>query len=191
MSRGSEKTGEFRRYRQVLAAVYLGTIVAGFGLLAASVVHQLWWSPDVDVDGPLLEEDNPDPRLLLECNRRVQRLYDQLDRVTLDLLASPRRGQDRDLRGEWEEFGRDWVREWHRVNAQCRFEDLADSDMGEAYERLAEVHGDLRAMRLKYQSLLVRFDKEQSAELLDMKRALDDSRRAFEDLLRPGGERPR
>ncbi len=182
MSSGSEKPGEFRRYRQALAVLYVGTIAAGFALLAASVARQLLWSPDVEIEGPVLEEDNPDPRLLLECNRRVRKLYDQLDQVTLELLGSPPRGETRDLRREWEAFGRDWIQEWHRVNAQCRFEDLADS-MGDAYERLAEVHGELRAMRLKYQSILVRFDKEQADELLDMKRALDDSRRAFEDLL--------
>jgi hypothetical protein len=182
VSSGSEKPGEFRRYRQALAVLYVGTIAAGFALLGASVARQLLWSPDVEFEGPMLEEDNPDPRLLLECNRRVRKLYDQLDQETLELLGSPPRGEDRELRREWEAFGRDWIQEWHRVNAQCRFEDLADS-MGDAFERLAEVHGDLRAMRLKYQSILVRFDKEQAAELLDMKRALDDSRRAFEALL--------
>jgi hypothetical protein len=182
VSKGSEKPGEFRRYRQALAVLYVGTIAAGFALLAASVAKQLLWSPHVEFEGPRLEEDNPDPRLLLECNRHVQALYDQLDQETLDLLGSPPRGRDRDIRREWEAFGKDWIQQWHRVNAQCRFEELSDS-MGDAYERLAEVHGDLRAMRLKYQSILVRFDKEQADELLDMKRALDDSRRAFEALL--------
>jgi len=170
----------------------VGTIAAGFVLLAASVARQLLWAPDVELDGPMLDEDNPDPRLLVDCARRVGALYDQLDEVTLDLLGSPSRGEHRDLRSEWEDFGRDWVAEWHRVNKRCRFEDLGDS-LGDAFERLANVHADLRAMRLKYQSLLVRFDKEQAAELLEMKRSLDDSRRAFEDLLRPpgGDTRPR
>jgi hypothetical protein len=48
---------------------------------------------------------------------------------------------------------------------------------------MARVHGDLRAMRLKYQSLLVRFDEEQSGELRRMQRALKRSRVALEALV--------
>jgi hypothetical protein len=40
---------------------------------------------------------------------------------------------------------------------------------------MAQVHSDLPAMRLKYQSLLVRFDDEQAAELVRMRRALESS----------------
>jgi hypothetical protein len=49
--------------------------------------------------------------------------------------------------------------------------------MGVAFDRMAKVHAGLPSVRLKYQSLLVRFDEEQAAELAGMRRALDLSRR--------------
>jgi hypothetical protein len=41
-------------------------------------------------------------------------------------------------------------------------------------------------MRLKYQSLLVRFDDEQAAELARMRRALDLSRATLDEEVTPG-----
>ena len=179
VSKGSEKSNEFRRYRQALTAVYLATIGGGFALLAVSVAVELFMRPHVEVDGPVLSAENPDPAMLLECNQQVQKLYNDLGDETARLLDSPRRSDSADLGRSWERFGRDWVREWHRVDATCRFEDLAGS-MGEPYDRMAQVHGDLRAMRLKYQSLLVHFDDEQADELREMRRALAQSRSALE-----------
>jgi hypothetical protein len=66
------------------------------------------------------------------------------------------------------------------TNAQCGFSELADTNLGVAYDRLAQVHGDLQIMWHKYQSLVVRFDDEQAAELVRMRLALDRSRAAFE-----------
>ena len=47
--------------------------------------------------------------------------------------------------------------------------------MGDAYDRMARVHEALPTMRLKYQSLLVRFDDEQADELARMRRDLSSS----------------
>ncbi len=55
--------------------------------------------------------------------------------------------------------------------------------MGRAYNRTAVVHGDLPTMRLKYQSLLKKFDEEQARQLTAMKRELDESHRAFKALV--------
>lgn len=190
MSKGSEKSNEFRRYRQALAAIYLTTIAGGFALLAVSVAVELFMRPHVELDGPVLSAQNPDPAMLLACNQSVQKLYDDLGNETTRLLEAPRRTDADDLGRAWERFGRDWIREWHRVDAMCRFEDLSGS-MGEPYDRMAQVHGDLRAMRLKYQSLLVHFDDEQADELREMRRALARSRNALEKLGEPaaGGGR--
>ncbi len=193
MSKGSEKSNEFKRYRQALAAVYLTTVAGGFVLLAASVAVQLFLPPVVPLEGPRLSAENRDPALMLACNHQVQELYDQLGTETSQLLDAPRRGDDRNLGAAWESFGRRWLRAWHVVNAQCGFEDLVGT-MGEPYDRMARVHGDLREMRLKYQSLLVRFDEDQADELRRMKRALERSRTELETLVEKtggsaGGER--
>ena len=178
----SEKPNEFKRYRQVLAALYMGTVAAGFVLLALSVVKQLFFRPVAKLDGPVLSASEPDPADLLRCNRDVFDLYDGLGDEVSQLLAVPRDGQRGDLGRRWESFSRQWLYEWDQVNAFCRFEELSDSGMDPLYNRMARVHGDLRAMRLKYQSLLVRFDDEQAAELARMRQALDRSRQQIDEL---------
>jgi hypothetical protein len=178
----SEKSNEFRRYRQILAAIYIATIAGGFALLAASVAKQLFFKPDIALQGPAISAEDPDPVMLLDCNQKVQSLYDELGRTIATLLQSPSKDADQDLGRAWEQFGRRWIHQWHVVDAECRFDELAGS-MGEPYDRMAQVHGDLRAMRLKYQSLLVRFDEEQSGELRRMQRALERSRVSLEALV--------
>lgn len=178
----NKKSNEFWRYRQVLTALYLGTATAGFALLAASVVKELFFRrPAVELPPSGLSVENPDPALLLECHGRVEELLDQLGQKTCELLALPPSGDRSELPARWEDFSRVWLDEWDVANARCRFSELADTQMGVAYDRLAEVHGELKTVRLKYQSLLVRFDDEQAAELARMRRALDLSRAALEE----------
>lgn len=183
MPHGAEKANEFKRYRQTLGGLYSAIIALGFLLLAASVVKELFFRPVVRLQGPVLSAENPSVAHLLRCHRDVLELYQDLDHVTIRLISRPFRGpasDQGDVIGEWEAFSREWLTRWERVNAFCRFSELVDTDMGPAYERMANVHGALPIMRLKYQSLLVRFDDEQAAELSRMRRDLERS----EELLR-------
>jgi hypothetical protein len=152
-------------------------------LLATSVVKQLFLQPAVELDGPVLSADNPAPTDLLACNHRVQQLFSDLGDTVTEIMSSPSRNDNRKIYSAWEGFGRRWTQEWHKVNQRCRFEELTGSGMSVAYDRMARVHADLRAMRLKYQSLLVRFDEEQADELRRMKRALDKSQAVFTALV--------
>lgn len=182
MSLDSKRSNEFRRYRQALTALYLGTASFGFVLLTASVVKELFFRrPAIELPDSALSVDEPDPSVLLDCHRRVLGLLNQLGTETCELLSVAPSGDRSELSARWEEFSRAWRDEWDVVNAQCRFSELAETRMGVAYDRLAQVHDDLRPMWLKYQSLLVRFDDEQAAELARMRRALDLSRVAFEE----------
>lgn len=174
---GSRKTSEFKRYQQALAAVYIGTIGAGALLLAASVIEGLFFRPVVHPSGPMLSSDDPDPREMLRCHEDVTRLYAELDHTAAELLALPPRDRASELVPTWDSFSRGWLVRWEEANGRCRFFELADTHMGEAYDLMANAHGALLAIRLKYQSLLVQFDREQAAELADMHRALDRSRR--------------
>jgi hypothetical protein len=185
----SKRTGEFsefRRYRQVLTALYLVTAVAGFALIAGSVFRELLFRRPA-VKPPVSAISGDDPGELLECNRRVLDLLTKLGHETCELLALPPSGSRDELPARWEEFSRAWRHEWDEANARCRFSELADTNLGVAYDRLAQVHGDLQTMRHKYQSLVVRFDDEQAAELARMRRALDLSRAAFEEEARKAG----
>lgn len=114
------------------------------------------------------------------CNHDVTSLYEQLSRTALRLLALPQQHERTDIIPQWEEFSRSWLTRWERVNAWCRFPELADTHMGEAYDRMAQIHGDLPALRLKYQSLLVRFDRQQAAELARIRRDLEYTVRLLE-----------
>jgi hypothetical protein len=182
---GAEKANEFKRYRQILGVLYSAVIGLGFLLLAASVVKELFFRPVVQLQGPVLSAENPSLEDLLRCHRDVLGMYQDLDRVTARLVSQPlrgREGDDRDVIGEWETFSREWLTRWERVNAFCRFSELADTSMGAAYDRMAQVHGALPVMRLKYQSLLVRFEDEQAAELSRMRRDLERSEKLLREL---------
>jgi hypothetical protein len=188
VSKGSEKFNEFRRYRQVLAGLYIGTVTAGFLLLAVSVARQLLFrSPAVQLAGPVLSSEDPDPALLLACNDQVAGLFRELGDATTRLMAIPAAHGDgessarHEISARWETFSREWLHRWDVVNARCSFSQLADTHLGTAYDRMAKVHGDLPAVRLKYQSLLVRFEAELSAELARMHRALALSREGLSE----------
>ena len=197
MSLDSKRSGEFpelsefRRYRQVLTALYLVLATAGVLLLAGSVVKELFFRrPAVELPPSAIAADEPTPSELLTCHRLVLDLLTSLGHETCELLALPPSGSRSELPAQWEEFSRTWRDKWDVANAQCRFSELADTNLGVAYDRLAQVHGDLQTVRQKYQSLVVRFDDEQAAELARMRRALDLSRAAFEEEARKA-KRPR
>ena len=155
-------------------------------LLSTSVVYELLIRrPGSARRSASFAGGRPSRLQILACQSEVSDLKETLEEKVSSLLASvtkgaPGRSYRQTLAGEWSDFSRDWRERWNDIDARCRFSELADSDMGIAYDRLAQVHGDLPTMRLKYQSLLVRFDEEQGAELAEMQRALDQSRAALQ-----------
>ncbi len=191
MPRGSEKPNEFKRYRQTLKALYLAAVGAGVLLLAASVLMELYFRPVVKLPGPILSAANPDPENLLRCHDDVVSLYEDLAGVPIRLLSLPLEHKRDEVLPRWEEFSKAWLARWERVNAWCRFSELADSHLGEAYNRMAEIHGDLYTMRLKYHSLLIRFDGELAGELARLKSGLESSRNLLSISQGAGDERAR
>ncbi|HET6612563.1 MAG TPA: hypothetical protein VFG83_11255 [Kofleriaceae bacterium] len=180
MKEGKE-SNEFRRYRQALTVVYLLTVVLGASLLGASVVKQLFFRspPDVALRGPILSAKRPAISHLLRCNRDVRALLTRLGDEASNLLRVPQSGGRPEIASAWETFSRAWLRDYDEVDARCRFSELSGDALGIAYERMAEAHAALPAMRLKYQSLLVQFDEEQAAELSEMRHALERSHAAL------------
>ena len=181
MTQEAKKPSEFRRYRQVLTAAYMMVAAAIALLLTASVVKDLFFRRSNVAAAATLSHERPDPAELLACHGMVLDLLTTLGRETCELLALPPSGDRGELASRWEDVSRAWRDEWDVAEARCRFSELAETEMGVAFDRLAKVHGDLPTMRLKYQSLLVRFDEEQAAELSRMRHALDLSRRDLAD----------
>jgi hypothetical protein len=183
---GSEKSSEFKRYQQALAVFYITVIGAGTLLLAASVARELLFRPVAQprTGVPETWETQPaiDPSRLLQCHQEVSALYQQLAERANQLLQPPLQHHERELSSAWESFAQTWRRRWETVNGWCRFSQpqhtgISDTAQGEAYDRLADVHAKLFALELKYRSLLARFEEELAADLVEMQRALDRSRR--------------
>jgi hypothetical protein len=182
---GSEKSSEFKRYQQALAVFYITVIGAGTLLLAASVARELLFRPVVQPRPGVSEtwetQQAIDPSRLLQCHQEVNALYQQLAERANQLLQPPLRHHERELSSAWESFAQTWRQRWETVNGWCRFSQprkLGISDtQGEAYDRLADVHAKLFALELKYRSLLARFEEELAADLVELQRALDQSRR--------------
>jgi hypothetical protein len=186
VSQDTKKPPEFRRYRQGLTTLYLAVVAFGGVLLTTSVLKAHFWrSPTVALTGPKISAENPNPKELIKCNRDVALLLGELGANTAELMAAPTAEIDR----QWEEFSRQWRLDYDEVDARCRFSELVNTNMGTAYDRMASVHTDLPAMRLKYQSLLVRFDEEQADELARMRRALDRSLAALEQRAQESDDR--
>jgi hypothetical protein len=120
--------------------------------------------------------------VLVECHKDLLWLLTQLGNETCRLIQEPAASDPQGaISSKWQEFSRDWQDEWDLVNARCGFSELANRNLGDAYDRMARVHSDLPSMRLKYQGLLVQFDDEQAAELARMSRALDQSGAALRE----------
>jgi hypothetical protein len=190
VSEEAKRPNEFRRYRQVLAGVYLTLAACVAVLLAASVVKELFFRRAGTEAARAVPPPRPAVAELLECHRMVLDLFDDLGRETGELLASPLKTEVEhgELASRWEVVSRAWRDAWDVAEARCRFSELAEAEMGVPFERLAKVHGDLPAMRLKYQALLVRFDDDQADELARMRHDLDLSRHELEELA--GAEHP-
>jgi len=191
---GSEKSSEFKRYQQALAVFYITVIGAGTLLLAASVVRELLFRPVVqprpDVHEAQETQQAIDPSRLLQCHQEVSALYQQLAERANRLLQPPLRHDERELLSAWESFAQTWRRRWETVNGWCRFSQpqdmgISDTAQGEAYDRLANVHAKLFALELKYRSLLARFEEELAADLVELQRALDQSRRLLAGAAQP------
>ena len=178
MSSEAKRPNEFRRYRQGLTAVYFVVVAVGAFLLIGSIVKQLLFPRPraVGLSGPKVSAEDPAPEDLLRCNADLQDLLTRPGEVTRDLLKAPTHRGRAEVLSAWEESTRVWWDDYHEVGARCRFSELADARLGAVYDRMAEVYGDLPAMRRKYQELLKQFDDDQAAELAQMRRALDRSR---------------
>lgn len=137
------------------------------------------------------EEPHPTghPEDLVRCHRDVTALYDDLGRQAARLIEPA--DDAAEIMPRWQAFSDSWMKRWHETATWCRFSELAGSHMGEVYDRMAQVHGELPTMRLHYQSLLVRFHDSQAAGLSQMKR---DLQRSHAQLMRldngAGGEAP-
>lgn len=149
-------------------------ISAGFLLLAVSVLKELFFRPVGTPHGSVLSANNPDPEILMRCHDSIASLSEDLGTISTELLALPRTQSPEEARimPRWEEFSQQWLMRWDDVNARCRFSELRNDSMGEAYHLMAEVHGDLPAMRLKYKSLLAHFAHNQTTDLARMQRQL-------------------
>jgi hypothetical protein len=97
-----------------------------------------------------------------------------------ELLGVPGRTGLQEVGSRWERFSTAWSRRWSATDDRCRFSELKDGNLGIAYDRMAQVHEDLDAMRLKYQALLDHFEEEQGPELSAMRQALDKSHKVLQ-----------
>lgn len=171
--REERKHPEFRRYRQALFAIYFAVLASGSLLLLASVVYDLFFRRGE-------RASLPSPTDLIACQHDVRALLEDLGVTASKLQSEAVTGDPHDLGGRWERFSRDWQERWTKVGERCRFDELADTGLGPAYDRMAWVHRQLPPMKLKYRELMKRFTVEQASDLEEMRRALDRSRAVLE-----------
>lgn len=166
---------EFRRYRQALAGLYITVGSLGTLLLISSVVVELFFTHGE-------RRPAPSPADLLECNREVTALLEDLGATAAEIQREAVVGRsESDLSKRWDDFSREWQRRWEAVNVRCEFDERAETDLGEAYNRMAWVHRNLPALKLKYKEMMKQFTREQAADLAEMRAALAKSRQLLEE----------
>lgn len=164
----------------MLAAIYITVGSLGSLLLLSSVVAELFFR-----HAPAGMED-PTPLDQLSCNKEVEKLLSELGQTASDIqrdaAVGVARGRDvgESISDQWEAFSRDWQRQWETVNARCKFDELADTDLGQAYDRMAWVHRRLPGLKLEYKELMKQFTDKQADELAEMREALTLSRKLLE-----------
>jgi hypothetical protein len=168
---------EVRSYRQALWIAYVSVGGLGSLLLVASIVAELFGGRPGS-DGPRA----PSPQDLLQCSDDVLLLLEDLADTPSDLMHEAAHGAKVTELGEkWEAFSHDWDGRWETVNVQCRFDELADTGLGPAFDRMAWVHRNLPRLKLKYRETMKRFTDDQAETLVEMRAALERSRRLLHE----------
>ena len=167
MTQPSQKH-EFHYYRQALLVLYVAAWTVFAALLIGSVTTELFGKRG-EHTAP------PNPADLTVCNHEVRALVDDLGQTAARLQEQALSGSSEDLGRLWDEFAKQWQIRWEMVNTRCQFDELSDTGLGPAYDRMAWVHRNLPTMKLKYRELMKRFTDEQAGELSAMRHALDTS----------------
>jgi hypothetical protein len=172
---------EFRVYRQALRIAFGGVAVLGSLLLIGSIIVELTGGRDANAQ-------TPTPADLLQCNDDVLHLLEDLADTPGELMHEAARGAPvADVGARWEDFSRSWDRRWATVNTHCRFDELADTGLGPAFDRMAYVHRGLPRLKLKSREMMKRWNTEQAEGLVEMRAALESSRRLLAEQAEPRG----
>jgi len=166
---------EFRPYRLALWIVYVSVGGLGALLLITSIVVELFGRRSDTAQAP-------SPADLLQCNGDVLHLLEDLAVTPAEIQREAAMGTAAtELGNRWEEFSRTWDRRWNVVNAQCRFDELAETGLGRAVDRLAWVHRNLPGLKLQYREMMKQFSENQAETLAEMREALSRSRKLLQE----------
>jgi hypothetical protein len=164
-----ENRSKLQRYRWVVLAV-VGIPTALFAILvSASIVIELFATRAGAAPA------RPGAAEQLACNEAVRELLDRLVREAARMEMVPLDGKVEDLAKAWDGFSVAWDDDWRAAERRCGFDELAESGLGVAFDRVARVHGSLPATKLKYAEQMARFTQDLAAEVAEMRSALDKS----------------
>lgn len=165
---------EFRSYRKALWIAYVAVGGLGATLLIASIVVELF--------GRSGQAPAPSPEDLLQCNDDVLHLLEDLANAPADIMRQAAEGvPGSELGKRWEGFSHDWDRRWETVNTRCKFDELADTGLGPAFDRMAWAHRNLPRVKLKYRDQMKQFTDSEAETLVEMRGALDRSRQLLQE----------
>lgn len=156
--------------------------------LIASVALSLFARPAVRT-GATYSGRPDDLEALIHCQADVETLFDDVNRKLFDLQALGAK-YDIERAQQWEDFSKRWKQRWLQAGARCRFEELENSGLGAAYDRLAAVYGELEEVQRAYALLLYHYIDHHASRVDDIRNALKTSRKTFERQRAPRGEAP-
>ena len=155
-----------------------GTTAIIIAWLIASVAHSLFAHPAVRPSATFSGRAD-DIDALLDCQADVESLFDDLNRKLFDLQALGAR-YDIQQAVQWEAFSKSWLRHRREVGARCRFDELKGTGLGAAYDHLAVVYDELEEAQRAYAVLLYNYIDHHASRVDDIRHALEQSRKTFE-----------
>jgi hypothetical protein len=164
-------TPEFRRYRQVLQGGFAFIAVGGVIYLMVSIAVSVFFRPERLARLPQISTEKGQLEEQLGCQREVQELFDGLN------LALSERQKDVgtsnvDVLAKWDAWKETWHTRWAQVGYRCRFKELRGAGYGQPYDRMAELHESLEEIEQRYDSLLIRFLKNEARSVAEVRSAL-------------------
>ncbi|MFH0902969.1 MAG: hypothetical protein V2A73_20260 [Pseudomonadota bacterium] len=161
-----KKDPELKRYGKTIGVLYAVVMACSCGLIVASILHELFFRRVDSLPEPTTTD-------LAGCSSSVRSLLEDLGKTVAWLQQEAVTGNPENIAARWESFSGNWQERWNSVNRQCRFEKLANTGLGQTFDRMAWVHQQLPIVKLKYREMMKRYTEEQVAELTAIRRVLD------------------
>jgi hypothetical protein len=164
-----------RRWRRIFLGLYIGLVVVASLVTFFSVAAVNFGFHRVPIKGTQISAKADQPKELRDCQRRLERLLNDLHRETFTLLAKAQRF-GLNVATEWRNWSSDWRHRWRVLDWRCRLSELADKGVSPEIDKMAEIHGALDELHISYSGVVSTFAERYVDRLRNLRQEVDEVR---------------